>query len=44
MLAGGTGIKREWNATDGVMVYLALWGAILFLAGCTIGAVVVWIL
>ena len=37
-------MNREWGAADAVMVYLALWGAILFLAGCTIGAVVVWIL
>ena len=35
---------REWDVTDGVLVYLALWGAILFLAGAAVGAVVVWML
>ena len=35
---------REWDVTDGVLVYLVLWAAILFLAGAAVGAVVVWVL
>ena len=35
---------RYLDEEDLLLVYLALWGAILFLAGCAVGTVVVWVL
>ena len=37
-------MSREWDVADGILAYLVMWAVIIFLAGATLGALVVWVL